>query len=71
MVGHRKPKHNMSCMHYGKFAVGQSLTRFMAKRLAEQVAKRLAEQTPQHCNPYVDVAKPTRVGKAVKDELVE
>ena len=42
----------------------------MAKRLAEQMAKRLAEQTPQHCNPYVDVAKPTRVGKAVKDELV-
>ena len=71
MVGHRMPQYTTSYMHYGQFAVGTSLTRYMARILAEIEAKRLDEQTPQHCNPYVDVAKPTRVGKAVKAELVE
>jgi hypothetical protein len=47
-VGHRKPKHNMSSMQYGKFAVGESLTRYMRGMYRREMkAKRLAEQTPQ------------------------
>jgi hypothetical protein len=36
MVGHRKPKHNMSHISYSKFALGQTMSMFYAKRLAEQ-----------------------------------
>jgi hypothetical protein len=53
-------------MHYGKFAVGESLTRYMRGMYRREMkAKRLAEQTPQRR------CQTTRVDKAVKYELVE